>query len=183
MEHTRLAAVVPGDFGWSDVGTWRAVWELSERDEAGNSVRGNAVVMDAHNVHVRSEEILTTVVGVDDVIVVTTQDAVLVLSHEHGDQVKQLVDQLKTEDQAVEWANDSNFGLCSSVWTPDEDRAWRIARKIQAGTTFINVHRRGASGVDMPYGGFKESGLGRGHGVVALEEQLEMHTLSTRRPA
>jgi mannose-1-phosphate guanylyltransferase/mannose-6-phosphate isomerase len=92
MEKTDKAALIPADIGWSDVGTWRAVWELSERDEAGNSVRGNAVVMDAHNVHVRSEEILTTVVGVDDVIVVTTQDAVLVLSHEHGDQVKQLVD-------------------------------------------------------------------------------------------
>ncbi len=89
----------------------------------------------------------------------------------------------KTVEQAVEMANDSNYGLCSSVWTPDEDRAWGIARKLQAGTSFINVHRRGASGVDMPYGGFKESGLGRGHGVVALEEQLEMHTLSSRRPA
>ena len=99
MEKTDKAALIPADIGWSDVGTWRAVWELSERDEAGNSVRGNAVVMDAHNVHVRSEEILTTVVGVNDVIVVTTQDAVLVLSHEHGDQVKQLVDQLKTENR------------------------------------------------------------------------------------
>lgn len=89
----------------------------------------------------------------------------------------------KTEDEAVALANDSNYGLTSSVWTPDEERAWRLARKIQAGSTFINIHRRGASGVDMPYGGFKESGLGRGHGVVALEEQLEMHTLSSRKPA
>lgn len=99
MERTDKAALIPADIGWSDVGTWRAVWELSDRDEAGNSVRGDAVVMNARNVHVRSEDILTTVVGVDDVIVVTTQDAVLVLSHEHGDQVKQLVDRLKTENR------------------------------------------------------------------------------------
>jgi len=99
MEKTDKAALIPADIGWSDVGTWRAVWELSERDILGNSVRGNGVVMDARNVHVRSDETLTTVVGVDDVIVVTTQDAVLVLSHEHGDQVKQLVDRLKTENR------------------------------------------------------------------------------------
>ena len=71
--------MIPADIGWSDVGNWRAVWELSDRDAHGNSVRGNGVVMDAANVHVRSDETLTTVVGVDDVIVVTTQDAVLVL--------------------------------------------------------------------------------------------------------
>jgi mannose-1-phosphate guanylyltransferase / mannose-6-phosphate isomerase len=99
MERTEQAALIPADIGWSDVGNWRAVWELSERDEKGNSVRGNAVVMDASNVHVRSDETLTTVVGVDDVIVVTTQDAVLVLSHEHGDKVKDLVAQLKKENR------------------------------------------------------------------------------------
>ncbi len=87
-----------------------------------------------------------------------------------------------TEDEAIALANDTVYGLAASVWTPDEDRAFRLARRVQAGSTFINVHRRGASGVDMPFGGFKESGLGRGHGVVALEEQFELHTISSRRP-
>jgi mannose-1-phosphate guanylyltransferase/mannose-6-phosphate isomerase len=75
------------------------VWEASERDLSGNSVRDNGVVMDSKNVHVRSDDILTTVVGVDDIIVVTTQDAVLALGHEHGDKVKQLVDQLKRDNR------------------------------------------------------------------------------------
>jgi mannose-1-phosphate guanylyltransferase / mannose-6-phosphate isomerase len=97
MEHTAKAAVVPADIGWSDVGNWRAVWQLSDRDQLGNSIRGRGIVMNASNVHVRSEEHLTTVVGVDDVIVVTTQDAVLVLNKTHGDNVKQLVDQMKSE--------------------------------------------------------------------------------------
>ena len=88
----------------------------------------------------------------------------------------------ETEDEAVALANDSQFGLAASVWSPDEERAFRLARRIEAGSTFINIHRRGASGVDMPFGGFKESGLGRGHGVVALEEQFELHTISSRRP-
>ena len=99
MEKTDKAALILADIGWSDVGTWRAVWELSDRDGKGNSVRGHGVVMDSRNVHVRSDDMLTTVVGVDDVIVVTTQDAVLVLSQEHGDKVKLLVDQLKRENR------------------------------------------------------------------------------------
>jgi mannose-1-phosphate guanylyltransferase/mannose-6-phosphate isomerase len=99
MEQTNLAAVVPADIGWSDVGNWAAVWDLSERDSDNNSVRGHGVIMNSSNVHVRSDNHLTTVVGVDDVIVVTTQDAVLVLHKNCGDQVKQLVDRLKSENR------------------------------------------------------------------------------------
>jgi mannose-1-phosphate guanylyltransferase / mannose-6-phosphate isomerase len=99
MEHTGKAAVVPADIGWSDVGTWAAVDELSSHDSDGNSVRGHGIVLHAKNVHIRSDDHLTTVVGVDNVIVVTTQDAVLVLDRAHGDKVKQLVDQLKAENR------------------------------------------------------------------------------------
>ncbi len=95
MERTKHAAVIPADIGWSDVGNWQAVWELSERDEQGNSVRGQGVAMDAKNVHIRSDHGLTAVLGVNDVIVVTTEDAVLVLGAQYGDKVKQLVDELK----------------------------------------------------------------------------------------
>src|SRR5271165_2023597 len=99
MERTSLAAVIPADIGWSDVGNWQAVWELSERDEHGNSVRGHGLVQESRNVHVRSDDILTAVLGVDDVIVVTTDDAVLVLGAQHGDKVKQLVEELKRRNR------------------------------------------------------------------------------------
>ena len=95
MERTTKAAVVPADIGWSDVGNWAAVWQLSDRDADGNSIRGHGAVLDSKNVHIRSDEHLTTVVGVDNVIVVTTHDAVLVVSNEHGDKVKQLVEKLR----------------------------------------------------------------------------------------
>ncbi len=97
MERTDKAAVVPADIGWSDVGNWSSVWELSERDRDGNSVRGHGAVLDARNVHIRSDEHLTAVVGVEDVIVVTTQDAVLVVGHSHGDKVKHLVETLRKQ--------------------------------------------------------------------------------------
>jgi mannose-1-phosphate guanylyltransferase/mannose-6-phosphate isomerase len=99
MERATNVAVIPADIGWSDVGTWQAVWELSDRDTQGNSVRGHGIVVDAKNVHVRSADHLTAVVGIDDVIVVTTQDAVLVLNRNHGDKVKHLVDRLKRENR------------------------------------------------------------------------------------
>lgn len=85
-----------------------------------------------------------------------------------------------TEEEAVRLANDTEFGLASSIWTENIDHGWELARKIDAGTTFINTHAV-ASAVDMPFGGFKSSGLGRGHGEVALEEQFELQTISTRR--
>jgi mannose-1-phosphate guanylyltransferase/mannose-6-phosphate isomerase len=97
MEKTDKAAVVPAEIGWSDVGNWAAVWELSDRDAQGNSVRGHGVVWHSNNVHIRSNDHLTTVVGVDDVIVVTTHDAVLVVGRQHGDKVKQLVEKLKLD--------------------------------------------------------------------------------------
>ena len=84
------------------------------------------------------------------------------------------------EDEAIRLANDSEFGLASSIWTENVDHGWELARRIDAGTTFINTHAV-SSAVDMPFGGFKFSGLGRGHGVVALEEQFELQTISTRQ--
>ena len=99
MERTRRAAVVPADLGWSDVGSWSAVWEVLDRDRDGNALEGPVVVMDTHNSLVRSDEsVLTTVVGLDNVVVVTTADAVLVASRDKSEGVKALVEQLKSQD-------------------------------------------------------------------------------------
>ena len=79
MERTSRAAVVPADHGWSDIGSWSAVWDVLDHDAAGNATDGPVVMLDSRNSLVRSEEpVLTTVVGLDDVIVVSTADAVLV---------------------------------------------------------------------------------------------------------
>lgn len=96
MEHTHAAAVMPADIGWSDVGTWSSVLDISPRDGKGNSVRGRGVIMDAENVLLRSEAQLTAVVGVSNVIVIATADAVLVVDARQADKVKALVEQLKS---------------------------------------------------------------------------------------
>jgi mannose-1-phosphate guanylyltransferase/mannose-6-phosphate isomerase len=92
MERTSHAAVIPADIGWSDVGNWQAVWELSDKDDRGNAVRGHGVVVGGENCYVRADDTLTAVLGVKDVIVVTTDDAVLVLGAQYGDKFKDLVD-------------------------------------------------------------------------------------------
>ena len=105
MERTKLAAVVEADMGWSDVGSWDAVWDNLAHDADGNAVSGTAVVLDSRNSLVRSDDsILTAVVGIDDAIVVATGDAVLVAARDKAESVKMLVEQLKAQNrrEAVE---------------------------------------------------------------------------------
>jgi mannose-1-phosphate guanylyltransferase / mannose-6-phosphate isomerase len=105
MERTALAAVVPADMGWSDVGSWDAVWDNLERDADGNAISGHAIVLDSRNSLVRGDDsMLTALIGIDNVVVVTTGDAVLVASRDKAEKVKALVDQLKAQNrrEAVE---------------------------------------------------------------------------------
>jgi mannose-1-phosphate guanylyltransferase / mannose-6-phosphate isomerase len=91
MERTRRAGVLPVSFSWSDVGTWDGLWDLSPRDAAGNATRGNVELVDTRNALVRSDGALTAVVGMENVVVVTTPDAVLVSSLQESGRVKDLV--------------------------------------------------------------------------------------------
>src|SRR5262249_42669628 len=72
MEKTALAAVVPVSCGWSDVGSWHAVWELSDKDGQGNAAQGTAVFEDSRNCNVASDRALVALEGVDDLVVVAT---------------------------------------------------------------------------------------------------------------
>ena len=99
MERTKRAAVVPADLGWSDIGSWSAVWDVLDRDAAGNAVAGPVVLSDTRNSLLRSEEsILTTVIGLEDMVVVSTADAVLVAPRARAEEVKGLVEQLKARN-------------------------------------------------------------------------------------
>jgi mannose-1-phosphate guanylyltransferase len=97
MEKTSDAVVVPMDAGWSDVGSWSTLWEVSDRDEQGNVVRGDAILHNVKNSYVHGEERLISVIGLDDVVVVETKDAVLVAAKDQVQDIKRVVNQLKTE--------------------------------------------------------------------------------------
>lgn len=97
MERTRHAAVVPASIGWSDIGSWAALWDISAKDAAGNAATGPVEILDSRNCYVRSEGILTGVVGLEDAVVVVTDDAVLAMHRDRAQDVKKLVDQLKAK--------------------------------------------------------------------------------------
>jgi acyl-CoA reductase-like NAD-dependent aldehyde dehydrogenase len=82
------------------------------------------------------------------------------------------------EDDAVAYANATEFGLCSSVWTPDRERALGIARRLEAGYTYINGHGPMAQDHRGPFGGVKQSGIGRVLGFEGLNEFMEPHSIS-----
>jgi mannose-1-phosphate guanylyltransferase/mannose-6-phosphate isomerase len=96
MEKTSRAAVVPVKCGWSDVGSWHAVWELSDKDSEGNAVQGTAVFEDSRNCNVLTDKALVALEGVDDLVVVATQDAVLVSRQKDANGLRRLVARLKT---------------------------------------------------------------------------------------
>ncbi len=94
-ERTARAAVVPADIGWSDVGSWGALWELGLKDADGNVAVGDVLLENARNCYVRSDGMLATVVGLEDAVVVVTEDAVLAMHRDHAQDVKKVVDRLK----------------------------------------------------------------------------------------
>ena len=98
MERAGNCAVVSGDFGWSDIGSWKAISDLYDSDEIGNRIRGKAVLVDARNCYVQSEDRLVAGVGLDDLVIVDTGDAVLVAHRDRAQEVKQVVNQLTDED-------------------------------------------------------------------------------------
>jgi len=97
MEKTADAAVVALDAGWSDVGCWSALWDLSAKDAAGNAVLGDVILQDCAGSYVHASNRLVAAVGISDLIVIETKDAVLVASKDRVQEVKQVVERLKAD--------------------------------------------------------------------------------------
>jgi len=99
MEKTDSAVVVPLDAGWSDVGSWSALWEIHQQDENGNVCKGDVIMEDVNNSYIHSESRLVAAIGVDDHVIVETDDVILVADKSRVQDVKKLVAQLKQQDR------------------------------------------------------------------------------------
>ena len=102
MENTSDAVVLPLDAGWNDVGSWTSLWDVGDKDQADNVAVGDAMLYDAKSSYVRADGQLVAAVGVEDLVIVSTKDAVLVAHKDRVQDVKVIVDQLKSESRS-EW--------------------------------------------------------------------------------
>lgn len=95
MEKTKDAVVVPMDAGWSDVGSWSSLWDISDKDSCGNVLKGDVIQRDCNNTYVHADDILVTAIGVDNTVIVQTPDALLVADKNRVQDVKGVVETLK----------------------------------------------------------------------------------------
>lgn len=97
MEKTDAATVMPMGAGWSDVGSWSALWAVSEKDELGNTLKGDVITHGTHNCYINTQDKLIATVGLDNIVVVETKDAVLVAQKDKVQDIKKIVEELKSQ--------------------------------------------------------------------------------------
>tara|TARA_B100000787_G_scaffold37354_1_gene26321 strand:- start:26549 stop:27949 length:1401 start_codon:yes stop_codon:yes gene_type:complete len=145
MEKTEHAVVVPMDAGWSDIGSWSSLWDISKKDLNGNSVHGDVILHETNNSYVRTDGKLVAAIGVDDLVIVSTKD-VLVVAHKDSDQdVKKIAEQLK-QKKRTEWELHREvyrpWGKYDSIDSGDRYQAKRITVKPGAKLSVQMHHHR-----------------------------------------
>jgi mannose-1-phosphate guanylyltransferase/mannose-6-phosphate isomerase len=146
MERTKRAAVMPVSYGWSDVGSWQAVWELSDRDALGNSAHGSVVFVDSRGSYVTTDKQLVALFGVENLVVVTTDDAVLVAKREDGDGLRRLVAKLKEVAPAVTEEHLKVHRPWGSYQSIDQGPRFQVKRIVvkQGGRLSLQLHHHRA---------------------------------------
>ncbi|UCH39168.1 MAG: mannose-1-phosphate guanylyltransferase/mannose-6-phosphate isomerase [Gammaproteobacteria bacterium] len=128
MEKTDLACVVPMDAGWSDIGSWSSLWEQGEKDTSGNATRGDVLTRDTENSIVHAESRLVATVGVSDLVIVETQDAVLVAGKDKAQEVKKIVEKLALDNREEENFHRIVYRPWGSFDSVDEGEGYKVKR-------------------------------------------------------
>ena len=145
MEKTDAAAVVPLDAGWSDVGSWSALWEANERDADDNAHHGDVLAIDCHGTYAYGQRLIA-MIGLDDVVVVDTDDAILVGAKDRIQEVKDIVQRLKSEGRPqVKWHRKvyRPWGAYDSIDNGERFQVKRITVK-PGGTLSLQMHHHRA---------------------------------------
>ncbi len=128
MEKTDSAAMVELDAGWSDIGSWSALWEVSPKDTQGNTLKGDVLTEDTHDTLVHASHRLVAAVGVRDLVIVETKDAVMVAHKDHVQDVKLIVDQIKRQGRGEHFNHREVY------------RPWGYYDSVDSGTRYQVKH-------------------------------------------
>ena len=128
MERTPLGSVLPLDAGWSDVGSWSALWETADQDENGNVLRGRVISEGSRNCYLRSEHRLVVGLGVENLVVVETDDAVLIAERSQAQNVKAIVQQLEADGSSEGKAHRRIYRPWGHYTSIVEGSRWQVKR-------------------------------------------------------
>ena len=145
MEKTSRAVVVPMDAGWSDIGSWSSLWDISEKDGEGNATHGDVVLHNTHNSYVRTDDKLVAAIGVDDLVIVATKDTLMVAHKNCVQDVKIITESLKAQARS-EWRLSREvyrpWGKYDSIDIGERYQAKRITVKPGAKLSVQMHHHR-----------------------------------------
>ena len=145
MEKTDDAIVVPMDAGWSDIGSWSSLWDISKKDGKGNATYGDVMLHESHNSYIRTDGTLVAAIGVDDLVVVSTKDVLVVAHKDSVQDVKAVAQQLKAESRS-EWEHHREvyrpWGKYDSIDSGERYQAKRITVKPGAKLSVQMHHHR-----------------------------------------
>lgn len=142
MEQTDSAAVVPLDAGWNDIGSWSALWEINDKDEQNNAMHGDVMLFDTNNSLVHAESRLVTTVGLQNMVVIETKDAVLVADKNQSQNIKQIVDKLRANERPEEQFHRVVYRPWGHFDLVEEDQRFKVKRiTVKPGArTSVQMH-------------------------------------------
>ncbi len=146
MEKTHLGTVLPLKAGWSDVGSWDALWETSDQDIDGNVTRGRVIIQKSKNCYLRSEHRLLVGLGIEDLVVVETDDAVLISNRNQTESVKNIVKQLETDGSPEGKAHRKIYRPWGNYTSVVEGSRWQVKRiQVKPGASLsLQMHHHRA---------------------------------------
>lgn len=128
MEKTSHAVVVPMDAGWSDIGSWSSLWDVSEKDDDGNSTHGDVILHNTHRSYVKTDGKLVATIGVNDLVIVSTKDALMVAHKDRVQEVKIIADRLKASSRSEWELNREVFRPWGYYDTVDSGERYQVKR-------------------------------------------------------
>lgn len=142
MEHTQRAAVVPAQIGWNDVGAWQALWEISEKDENANVLIGDVVTEHSNDCYIRAHDRqMVAAIGVSNLTIVATNDAILVTDNDQSQRVKEIVETLKKQDRSEALHHTQVYRPWGSYQDIDEEARFRVKRIIVKPKGVLSLQR------------------------------------------